>query len=152
MSRLLQVLSIGLASVFIMLGGLIYFCYRPLSLAMFKWLRITNTTTWLASLRSSAPAHMPEWVIYAFPDGLWACSYAIFIGVIWNFEYPKCIPVALFIPLIGVVSEFLQAFRLLPGIFDWWDLIMYIVGGIVGYAYIYWANRINSYNYKSLNI
>lgn len=107
-----------------------------MSLAMFNVFGLTESTRWLAFLRVHAPIDVSDWIIYALPDGLWACSYVIFIGCIWNFEFPKYLPVALIIPFIGITSEALQGIGLLPGVFDWIDMLMYFAGGSVGLIYL----------------
>ena len=139
--------SYALASLLIVGGGIIYVCYRPLSLWFFFWVGASEKSKTLMSIRSAAP-DIPGWCIYALPDGLWAVAYGIFIGAIWNFEYPACISVAMLIPAIGIVSEFLQAFHLLPGTFDWVDLTMYFSGGLLAWAYIYAAHRLTENNKK----
>lgn len=107
-----------------------------MSLAMFHVFGITESTGWLSFLRGHAPADATGWMIYALPDGLWACSYVIFIGCLWNFEFPKYIPVALIIPFIGIVSEALQGIGIMPGVFDWIDMLMYFAGGSLGVIYL----------------
>ena len=43
------------------------------------------------------------------------------------------------IPLMGILSELLQCCNVLPGVFDWHDLVAYSLGFVIGIAYI---NRI----------
>lgn len=148
MSKRLLINSYLLAFILILMGGLIYLCYRPMSLRLFRWAHLTASTQWITSLRRGVPSSLPDWVIYALPDGLWACSYAIFIGTLWNFSLPKCLPFALIIPVIGVASELLQKIGMLPGVYDTADLLSYSAGGILGVGYIYFANKfISNYNY-----
>lgn len=132
----LKIASYSIAMILILLGGLIYILYRPLSLAMFYAFGISESTGWLAFLRGHVPIDVSGWIIYALPDGLWACSYVVFIGCIWNFEFPKYLPVALIIPIIGIASEALQGIGLMPGVFDWIDVLMYFAGGSVGLIYL----------------
>lgn len=129
------------ASVLLTIGELVYICYRPLRLPMFRWAHIDNNTHWLMSVRHSMPDGLPDWFVYALPDGLWACSYTIFIGTIWNFEISRCLGLILLIPMSGVISELLQAYGLLPGVFDWSDLIAYIVGMLAGLLFLQCLNN-----------
>lgn len=146
--KLYLIISYIVAATLLLLGGLLYIVYRPLTLKMFQWFHMTECTPWLLKFRSLAPLGLPDWIIYALPDGLWACSYAILIGSIWHFSVPNCIPVALIIPLAGIVSEFSQAVKLLPGVFDMADVVAYGLGTIAGVTYIYIMNRIKQSNTK----
>lgn len=103
---------------------------------MFRWAHIGTDTQWLMSIRQLMPQELPDWVVYALPDGLWACSYTIFIGAIWNFKINRCLGLLLFIPMAGVLSELLQAVGLLPGVFDWGDMFSYIFGMLTGLLFI----------------
>ena len=141
MPRHLTIMTYVIAMLLISTGGFIYLCYRPLSLRIFEWTGLSASTQWLAAFRSASTTSMPEWVVYAFPDGLWACAYTICIGAIWDFSFSKCIPVALAIPIVGIMSELLQAIGQVQGVFDYADLIAYIVGAIIGLVYIYMINR-----------
>lgn len=125
-----------ISSLSLLSGGLIYICYRPLSLAIFSTMRLSDSSVLLQFIRDNAPKGLPEWIVYNLPDGLWAFSYSIFIGAIWNFECPKCIPIAMIIPCVGIVSEIMQFFNILPGVFDLRDFIMYLIGGFAGVLYI----------------
>lgn len=131
----IKIASYSIAVILILFGGLIYMCYRPMSLAMFNVFGLTESTGWLSFLRGHAP-NATGWIIYALPDGLWACSYVILIGCLWNFEFPKYLPVALIIPFIGMASEALQGIGVMPGVFDWIDMLMYFAGGCLGVIYL----------------
>lgn len=106
---------------------------------MFRWANLSSHTAWLMSLRTVVPQNIPDWIIYALPDGLWACSYTILIGTIWDFNVEKCLAIMAIIPLMGILSELLQCCNVLPGVFDWHDLVAYSLGFVIGIAYI---NRI----------
>ena len=140
--RTLRTASYVIGLLLVVAGGMIYVCYRPLSLTFFSWIGASEDSGLLMTLRSSASSSLPDWCIYALPDGLWACAYVICIGAIWGFEYPDCIAFAMIIPGIGILSEILQAFRLMPGTFDWFDLAMYLSGGLFGWAYIYAVHKV----------
>lgn len=120
---------------------MIYICYRPLSLAMFWLTNISEETDWIMSLRHTAPSNMPSWIIYALPDGLWSCSYTILVGTIWDFDLSKCVYMLLFIPALGFISELLQGVGIVPGVFDWSDLIAYLLGGLLGFMYVYFMMK-----------
>lgn len=129
-------ISIIVAFFLIIAGGVIYIFMRPLSLRMFKWASVDESTQWLVSVRQRLDFNVDDWVIYALPDGLWACSYVIFVGVIWGFDFKRSFWIVSIVPIIGLLSEFLQTVRLLPGVFDWCDVICYALGWILGLTYI----------------
>ena len=103
---------------------------------MFKWIGINESTGWFTSLRQNVAYEFPAWFIYALPDGLWTCSYIIFIGTIWQFNVRNCIWVVSLIPIVGLVSEILQGIQILPGVFDWLDVLAYGIGWIGGVFYL----------------
>ena len=138
---ILRAISFITASILLIIGGFIYLSYRPLSLAMFRWTNTTADTHWLMSIRQVVPQDMPDWIVYALPDGLWACSYTIFIGTIWDFNIQRCMYLLFLIPLLGIISEFLQGCSMLPGIFDWIDLIAYTSGLIIGLIFLTYINK-----------
>ena len=141
MRRIVTILSYMLAGIIIVMGGLIYICYRPLSLVMFAWSKKVGCYEWLISIRELVSLNIPNWIIYALPDGLWCCSYIIFVGTIWNFDLYRCWTIAIIIPTIGIISELLQRVHILSGYFDWYDLSAYFLGGIVGLSYVYIINK-----------
>lgn len=141
MVRFVTKLSYIIATVLIVIGGLVYICYRPLNLMMFVWSKKLGCYEWTICLRDIVSLNMPNWVIYALPDGLWTCSYIIFVGAIWNFDLYTCWTIAMIIPTIGIISELLQGIHMVSGYFDWYDLLAYFLGGTVGLSYIYIINK-----------
>lgn len=124
--------TLTLAFLCLASGGFIYICFRPDSLIMFNWINNIGLSDAISALRNKISFHLPHWVIYALPDGLWVYSYVIFMSWIWKFDIRKGIVFILAIPIIGIVSEFAQQFGIIPGVFDWADLICYSVGTAVG--------------------
>lgn len=47
----------------------------------------------------------------------------------------------LFIPALGFISELLQGVGIVPGVFDWSDLIAYLLGGLLGFMYVYFMMK-----------
>lgn len=130
-------LSYTVSSILLLTGGLIYLLYRPFTLRMFKWFNLNDSTEWLVKLRSLVPTSVPDWFVYALPDGLWSCAYVIAVGAIWRFAIPQCVWATLLIPLIGIISELLQKMKILPGVYDRADLIAYSLGTLSGLMFIY---------------
>lgn len=141
-------LANAMAIISITLGGLIYLGGRPLSLNLFRWCGIDKSNSWLTPFRYWFEGRFPEWMIYELPGGLWALSYVLFVGIIWNCNIRKCIAVGSVIPFIGVVSELLQIKGFLPGNFDVIDFMMYVFGWTIGMGIIYIMNQLNNKRYE----
>lgn len=59
-------------------GGFIYLLYRSLTLRMFSWLKTLGLYQMVLSWRESLGlCHLPNWVIYSLPDGLWMGAYLL---------------------------------------------------------------------------
>lgn len=113
------------------IGGIIYLGARPMSLNMFRWFGIGEHTRWLMRLRESFPS-VSEWVVYALPDGLWSFAYTLTVATIWDFDIRRGWPLICGIPIIGIVSEMMQLFGWIQGVFDPGDLIAYAAGLAAG--------------------
>jgi hypothetical protein len=120
------------------LGGLIYLLWRPSSLRMFGWLRAFGLYPSAVSFRAiAAPLfpYIPNWVVYSLPGGLWAYAMVAWIAIVWREDDRSVRFVWLGIAaVIGPLSELLQLWGLLPGVFDTLDLICYLVGGLAALA------------------
>lgn len=121
-----------LCGIALVIGGLIYLGARPLYLNMFHWAGLGENTGWLKILRDAFPKSTPEWIVYALPDGLWSFAYTLAVSVIWDFDFRRGWMMIILIPLIGIISELMQLFDLLQGVFDYGDLIAYSGGFAIG--------------------
>ena len=108
---------------------MIYVLYRPPTLLLFHVADGLGLMTTLDHWRLSATAFTPpEFVVYSVPAGLWAMSYVLIEGVlVQTFSAQRRWAAVAFVPLLGAVSELLQAARLLPGTFDVADLALYLL-------------------------
>ena len=90
------------------------------------------------SLRASVTeVNPPDFVRYCLPDGLWTTSYILFSDRIFNKESVKTRTLWVsIIPLIGIISELLQLFGILPGVFDSLDLMAYTIPIVMYMVYI----------------
>lgn len=117
----------------LLLGGLVYVIYREKSLLMFNWfdsIGISNEIDWLRRLFQGEGIY--GWVKYSLPDGLWAFSYMFIVDAIWGSERNAISILFLWgLPVMAVLSECLQYFGLLPGVFDWTDMASYLLAIIV---------------------
>lgn len=75
----------------------------------------------------------PGWVLYSLPDMLWVVSfghaiYAVLTGA--DVGLKAFLGAATIIGTMALGSEVGQAFGVVPGTFDWWDMLLYL-GGIL---------------------
>ncbi len=116
----------------LLLGGLIYISFRTESLTMFKWFAIASLDTPITNLRAITLAlapNLPNWLLYSLPDGLWVFSYISLMLLIWKNKINQENIVYIFsLPLIAILSEIGQLFKIVPGTFDTIDILFYILG------------------------
>jgi len=116
-------------------GTAIYLLWRSKTILMFSWLRFVGLYAQVVALRAECAGvkHLiPGFILYSVPDGLWLYSFTVLMGLIW-FNEPRRSIRAFWIVLpvlLAVCSEFAQRFRLIPGTFDWWDVVSYIASWV----------------------
>lgn len=113
---------------------MIYLMFRSESLVMFRWCESFHIREYIDSIR--IPCTLPQWVVFSLPDGLWLCSYALFVSTIWDFDLKQGWPYVFFLSVIAIGSEIAQAFGLMRGTFDWMDMVCYIIGMLLAYIII----------------
>lgn len=115
-------------------GGLIYILFRTDSLFMYRWFDFLNISGWIYSVRNSIhfiPQGFIKTIIDTVPNGLWMFSYIAFLLLIWKNEInKKSILYFLLLPVISVMSEFLQKFGIINGTFDVLDIFSYTLGAV----------------------
>lgn len=118
--------TIGLVALTI--GGLIYIRYRSESLLMFDWFHNLGLTNFIEFFRSNSEApNINGWVKFNLPAGLWLFAYMFLIDAVWAKDKNHISMYFLYIlPLLAIVSEFMQFVGLVPGTFDVMDLLSYI--------------------------
>ncbi len=133
-SRRRTALHIFFSALTLSLGTLIYVVYRPANILVFEWIAFVGLEDFVATLRSSSVVlafEPPEWVLYSLPDMLWVVSFghAIFAVLTGADTGLKGFWVAaITIGAVAIGSEVGQAFGVVPGTFDWWDLLLYGAG------------------------
>ena len=118
-----------LSLVILLLGGLIYVIFRDKSLLMFDWFNTIGISNEVDGLRILFQGEgIYGWVKYSLPDGLWIFSYLFIVDAIWDKERNVVSMIFLWgLPIAAVLSECLQHFDLLPGVFDLMDLASYML-------------------------
>ncbi len=126
----LNMAMIAMGIVLLFLGGMLYVLYRPQTLLLFLVADGMGLTNIISDWRLAATAtwQPAKFIIYCLPAGLWTLSYIFIVGTLAQ-EMPakKRWAAVSAIPLLGAVSELLQAGDIVPGTFDWADLALYVL-------------------------
>lgn len=113
-------------------GSLIYALFRTSNLKMFFWfekLNFLNTISKLRSFTTNSTAQIPNIILYSLPDGLWLFSYVSLVLYVWKNKISQGNLFWIFIvPIVSITSELGQIIKIIPGTFDFLDLIMYLLG------------------------
>lgn len=122
-------IKVVISLIVLTIGSLIYIIFRSNSLLMFKWFDAVNLTSIINDLRNNySQIPLYSWIKYSMPAGLWLFSYMYIIDAIWEKEYISLKRAFLWtLPIIAILSEFLQLCNILPGTFDVLDLISYLL-------------------------
>ena len=120
----------GMGIIVFLMGSMIYFAFRTSELYMFRIFPNGDLPSWIIAIRNQLSSlHVPEWIRYCLPDGLWLLSYMLIIESIWNEETTWLHELFLWIlPISAILTEFLQMELLIPGTGDWIDVIFYVMG------------------------
>lgn len=123
-----RIVKVILSFAILIIGGLIYVGFRDKSLLMFSWFEQLGVSREVDAFRGLVNSEgVYGWVKNSLPDGLWLFAYIFLVDAIWNGS--KSISSYIFIfslPFFALLSEFLQYFGMLPGVFDWIDVASYL--------------------------
>ena len=120
-----------------MLGTAIYTIWRSQNLIVFHWYAIAGLIPVVAAARHALYAYrsvIPQPLLYSLPDALWVYSFTAALVLIWRRESVSLQKgLWLLLPsMLALGAEFGQALHLMPGTFDWSDVIAYIFAGVLG--------------------
>jgi hypothetical protein len=74
------------------------------------------------------PSRVPQWVKYNLPDGLWFYALLSSLIFIWREIFSRHFLAWLLLAIImSFFLEISQAYHLIPGTFDWNDLLAYLI-------------------------
>lgn len=127
------VMAVGV--MLLLVGGLVYVLFRPTTLLLFHVAEGLGLADAIAQWRQAAAPYCPApFTVYTLPAGLWALSYVLIVAPLAQGlpTLRRWVAVS-FIPLLGAVSEVLQAPAIVPGTFDWADLALYLLP-LIAYA------------------
>jgi hypothetical protein len=148
--HLLIIIFFGFSFFSYLFGCLTYAIIRPRNTLMFNWFEHLNVSTIIGSFRENTIINhieFPQWLIYSFPDASWVLFGTCIIAFIWGFRYSNWI---FFFPCVGILSELLQFFRLLPGTFDPIDMILLLLASFFPIFIIHLINiKTNTNNHEN---
>lgn len=118
-----------LSLTLLFIGGSIYILFRPESLLMFRWADTAGLMPLIDSLRDSFGGITAGYVFtYCLPDGLWTASYLLMAHTIISAEHKvSLIFWSYSLPGIAVLFEFLQLAGVIPGVFDIYDIMCFLI-------------------------
>lgn len=127
------------AFVLLFLGGMVYVAFRPSNLLFIVALKALGAGDALGVLRGAVQGlEVSDFVVYSLPAALWSAAYILAMESLWcgrgvSLGF-RVVWVSL-VPVMGVVSELMQAAGMLPGVFDWMDLMCYLLPFLVYTVY-----------------
>ncbi len=115
--------------IILLVGGLIYLGWRDDSLVMFQLIEMCGISDYLIYFRRISTGYsLYDWVKYSMPDGLWLFSYMFLIDAIWtNYKQSMYNAFLWSLPIIAILSEFLQMLGIVPGTYDVMDFLCYML-------------------------
>ena len=115
------------------IGGFIYILFRENTLVMFDWFNSLGFESIIYHFRENINTniHLPKWIVYSLPDGIWIYSLTSLMILIWRLDSNKTKYVWFLIgPLLGISAEMGQLFNIIPGTFDNTDIAFCVFGSI----------------------
>jgi hypothetical protein len=130
----------------IALGAFIYLTWRTTRLKAFGWFEswgLRDVIVWLRTTFNGVDESLPEWVLYALPDGLWCYAATAFFARQWaDSDTRWAWAWTLLAPALGCGGEVGQAIGIVPGTYDWWDFGLSALGAVLAiYFGRYWPKR-----------
>lgn len=142
-SSVLCVIEGGNRKLFALLHVIIPIVMGVAIYALFRGIYLLDPTTKIFPVFPSSSA--PDWLLYNLPDGLWLYSLLSVMIIIWRDVFTKHFLFWIILAsLISLVSEIFQAIGIIPGTFDWWDILAYLIAitlfGINNFFAYYYAS------------
>lgn len=127
-----------MAAVCLILGSAIYVLFRPTTLLMFSWIQALNLTHYVQIIRTSVSwleKLLPAWFVYSLPFALWLLAYLFFIELVWAHSRSWARLVWFWCaPLTAIFAELAQLCQIIPGRFDWGDLVAICFATFLGFS------------------
>ena len=97
-------------------------CYRP-----------DSVLGWVRELANPYRSLFPLWFVYSLPLGVWVYACTGFFCRLWRSEGGWIYLGSVLLPgcLVGCI-EVLQSLSMFRGTFDWWDILLCVIGSVGG--------------------
>ncbi len=122
------------------LGGFLYILFREDSIVMFDWYNSLGFESIIYHFRENINTniHLPKWIVYSLPDGIWIYSLTSLMLIIWYKDSSKTKYIWLLIgPILGISAELGQLINIVPGTFDNTDLIFCLIASITPFIFFH---------------
>jgi hypothetical protein len=87
--------------------------------------------------------HLPKWIEYNLPDGLWLFALLNLLQLVW--DKPGCFLQLLFwstvTTALAIVTEFLQGAHIIKGTFDTMDILSYELAFLSSISVFFFRNH-----------
>lgn len=126
MRQRLQILA---GCILLVAGGLTYMLFRPSTLLGFQLTDAIGLSPLISSWRTAMAAQQPAtFIVYCLPNGLWSAAFILIMDRVFVHQpLRQRLCWTAVIPAIGIAAELLQAVGIVPGTFDWLDIVCYAV-------------------------
>ena len=130
MRQRLQILA---GVILLVAGGLIYTLFRPTTLLGFRFTDAIGLSPLINNWRTALATQQPApFIVYCLPNGLWSAAFILIMDRLFAHQpLRQRLCWTAVIPGIGIAAELLQAVGIVPGTFDWLDILCYAVPYLV---------------------
>ena len=120
-------LQLVFAVLLLFAGGSAYILFRPDTTLLFCVLAKAGFADAMYHLRTVVEVGLPNWAVYCLPGALWVSAYILITDIVLTGWATRTkLSAASLMMMVGVVSELLQLVSVMPGTFDWADIVAYI--------------------------
>jgi hypothetical protein len=116
----------------LLLGGLIYICFREKNILFFSWLQYFNINDYLFQNIYTGNNIILKYFIYSLPNGLWILSGLLILKLFLKNEYFLLSIYSIVFIVISFIIEIGQLFKFVRGTFDILDIITIALFSIIG--------------------
>ena len=110
------------------ISRVISFVLLPLVVGLFVYVYLKQGNLFLSSLNPSCHYYScPGFVKNNLADGLWLFAFLNMLQIIWKQESSQKLTWVVTVTILSILTEFLQKYHLLKGVFDVLDILTYII-------------------------
>ena len=130
MRQRLQILA---GVILLVAGGLIYTLFRPTTLLGFRLTDAIGLSPLINNWRTALATQQPApFIVYCLPNGFWSAAFILIMDRVFAHQpLRQRLCWTAVIPGIGIAAELLQEVGIVPGTFDWLDILCYAVPYLV---------------------